>query len=199
MKKSFILYCDQYEPVRNLTEAQKSSLFDAIFKFHCGEDVTFKDKIAEMAFRFFLQTFQRDNDKYLKKCERLRNNAKSKSSRNAANRTEKEQIEGDSDSVSVSDSVSKYIVEILDYLNNKMGTKYKTTTKKTQTLITARIREKFTVEDFKAVIDTKYTDWFHKPEFQQYLRPETLFGTKFESYLNSSPTQPKIKKVYTGI
>jgi uncharacterized phage protein (TIGR02220 family) len=78
--------------------------------------------------------------------------------------------------------------EIIDYLNKKLGTEYKHTTKSTQEHIKARLNEKFTVEDFKTVIDNKYDDW-KGTEFEQYLRPTTLFGTKFENYLNSKTTR----------
>jgi uncharacterized phage protein (TIGR02220 family) len=73
---------------------------------------------------------------------------------------------------------------IIAYLNEKAGTNYKASTPKTQKLIGARIKEGFKLEDFKAVIDNKCNDWLNT-EWQQYLRPDTLFGTKFESYLNS--------------
>jgi uncharacterized phage protein (TIGR02220 family) len=74
--------------------------------------------------------------------------------------------------------------EIVNYLNEKAGTRYKPTSNKTQSLIKARFNEKFTLEDFKAVIDKKCAEWLNKPNMVQYLRPETLFGTKFEGYLN---------------
>jgi len=74
----------------------------------------------------------------------------------------------------------KYIV---DYLNMKAGTKYKASTPKTQSLIRARINEKFSVQDFEKVIANMVTKWKGTP-MEQYLRPETLFGTKFEGYLN---------------
>ncbi len=77
-----------------------------------------------------------------------------------------------------------YIVEIVEYLNNKLGTKYKSTTPKTKSMISARLKEGFTVDDFKTVIDNKYNDWFNDSNMNKYLRPETLFGTKFENYLN---------------
>lgn len=76
------------------------------------------------------------------------------------------------------------IIYIVDYLNEKAKTNYKTTTEKTKRLINARLNEKFTVEDFKTVIDNKVTEW-KGTDFEKYLRPETLFGTKFESYLNA--------------
>ncbi len=81
------------------------------------------------------------------------------------------------------DKNNTYIVEILDYLNKKINSSYKSSTKKTKDLIMARIKEGFTVEDFKTVIDKKSNEWIGT-EWEKYLRPSTLFGTKFESYLN---------------
>ena len=74
--------------------------------------------------------------------------------------------------------------EITSYLNEKAKTNYKPTTRKTIDLIKARINEGFSVDDFKIVIDKKCNDWLDDKEMSKYLRPETLFGTKFESYLN---------------
>src|SRR5690625_3476635 len=79
---------------------------------------------------------------------------------------------------------SKYIVEIINYLNDVAGRNYRTTTRKTRSLIRARMNEGFTVDDFKKVIDKKNEEWKDKPKMQKFIRPETLFGTKFESYLN---------------
>ena len=74
--------------------------------------------------------------------------------------------------------------EIIDYLNEKTGSQFRNTTKKTQTLIKARFAEGFNLDDFKKVIDTKATEWLNDSRMNKFLRPETLFGTKFESYLN---------------
>ena len=76
--------------------------------------------------------------------------------------------------------------DIINYLNNKINTNYKSSTAKTKSIINARIKEGFSLSDFKKVIDNKVSDWKDKPEMQIYLRPETLFGTKFESYLNEA-------------
>jgi predicted phage replisome organizer/uncharacterized phage protein (TIGR02220 family) len=75
-------------------------------------------------------------------------------------------------------------VEIVSYLNVKTSARYKAATPKTKDLIRARWREGFRVEDFKAVIDVKTKEWLKDKSMNKYLRPETLFGTKFESYLN---------------
>ena len=81
--------------------------------------------------------------------------------------------------------------EIIDYLNEKAETQYRASSKKTQSLIKARVNEGFTLDDFKTVIDKKTTEWKSDNKMNQYLRPETLFGTKFESYLNQKIVNPR--------
>lgn len=81
---------------------------------------------------------------------------------------------------------SSCIVEIVTYLNDVADKRYRHTTKKTQRLIKARMNEGFAVDDFKKVIDIKTKEWKNNKNMNQYLRPETLFGTKFESYLNQN-------------
>lgn len=89
---------------------------------------------------------------------------------------------------------------IVSYLNEKAGTKYKESTKKTRSSIKARFKEDFTVEDFKIVIDKKCAEWIGDAKMEKYLRPETLFGTKFESYLNAhvTPKEGKSNAKHVG-
>ena len=75
--------------------------------------------------------------------------------------------------------------EIIDYLNECTGQAYKSSSKQTQSIIDARIKEGNTIDDFKKVIAIKSKKWLNT-EYQDYLRPSTLFGGKFESYLNES-------------
>ena len=79
-------------------------------------------------------------------------------------------------------------ISIVSHLNARAGTKYKHTSGKTKTCIRARLAEGFTLDDFKTVIDKKCDEWLGDPKMEQYLRPETLFGTKFEGYLNQKNT-----------
>ena len=79
--------------------------------------------------------------------------------------------------------------EIIDYLNLKIDAHYKSTTQKTKDSIKARFNEGFTLDDFKKVIDKMTMEWKDNNKMKVYLRPETLFGTKFESYLNR-PMKP---------
>ena len=81
--------------------------------------------------------------------------------------------------------------EIVQYLNQKTGKNFKSTSKATQRHIKARFTDGFVLDDFKQVIDKKCSDWLRDQKMKEYLRPETLFGTKFESYLNSKTTTPK--------
>lgn len=74
--------------------------------------------------------------------------------------------------------------EIIDYLNEKCITRYRDTTAKTKSLIKARWNEGFRVDDFNRVVDIKTEQWLNNEDMQKFLRPETLFGTKFEGYLN---------------
>ena len=74
---------------------------------------------------------------------------------------------------------------VIDYLNKKASTNYRASTKNTQSFINARVKEGYTVEDFKKVIDSKSREWLGT-DFEKYLRPATLFGTKFENYLNEA-------------
>lgn len=79
---------------------------------------------------------------------------------------------------------------IVEYLNKKSGFNYKSSSQKTQRFIHARLEEGFTKEDFEQVIDSKVRDW-KNTSYEKYLRPETLFGTKFEGYLQSSKKNQK--------
>lgn len=78
---------------------------------------------------------------------------------------------------------SEAIKTIIDYLNSATDSSYRSTTKSNQKKINARLEEGFTVDDFKKVIDKKNAEW-KNTDMAKFLRPETLFGTKFEGYLN---------------
>lgn len=90
----------------------------------------------------------------------------------------------DTGNESSNESFKEQLSEIITYLNEKTESTFKASTKKTQSCIRARLSEGFTVEDFKTVIDKKCAEWLVDEKMSKYLRPETLFGTKFEGYLN---------------
>lgn len=86
----------------------------------------------------------------------------------------------------------KYIY-IVDFLNKKAGTEYRPSTPKTQSLIKKRMNEGFDVKDFEQVINNMCAEW-KGTDMEKYLRPETLFGNKFESYLNRKVAKKTIGK-----
>ncbi|MCY8002818.1 phage replisome organizer N-terminal domain-containing protein [Bacillus haynesii] len=92
---------------------------------------------------------------------------------------------------------------IIDLLNKVAGTKYRHTTAKTRSLIKARWNEGNRFDDFKHVILVKWEEW-RGSDMDKYLRPETLFGTKFENYRNQKPKggsriDPGTEDQYSGL
>jgi len=97
------------------------------------------------------------------------------------------------DKKNVDNTNDKNYVEIIDYLNLKTGSSYRYSTKSIREYINGRLREGYTVDDFKTVIDKKCLEW-EGTDQEQYLRPSTLFAPKhFAEYLN----QP-VKKAKKG-
>ncbi|MFU7515521.1 conserved phage C-terminal domain-containing protein [Clostridium sp. HCS.1] len=80
-------------------------------------------------------------------------------------------------------NIKDKVSSIINYLNSKVGVMYKASNTKTVNLVKARLKDGFTIEDFKTVIDKKVKAW-KGTIFEQYLTPFTLFGEKFEVYLN---------------
>ena len=87
---------------------------------------------------------------------------------------------------------------IVEYLNKKTGKAFRSNTSKTKKVINARLRERYTIDDFKNVIDVKCKDWLNDIEMSKFLRPETLFGTKFENYLNEVPVKKVVSEPVTN-
>ena len=105
-----------------------------------------------------------------------------------------------------SDSFIKYkaeVIEIISYLNDKLGTRYRPNSGAASKHIPSRLEEGFTVEDFKTIIDKKYDDW-HGTEWEKFLRPNTLFApSHFEDYLNQKtkykkPSEKIKREVWDG-
>ena len=88
--------------------------------------------------------------------------------------------------VSQHDDVDKSHIEIIEYLNIKTGSKFKPTTKPYIQAIRSRLKEGYTVDDFKTVIDKKCREW-KGTKLEKYLTPKTLFApSHFDTYLNSN-------------
>lgn len=91
--------------------------------------------------------------------------------------------------------------EIISYLNQVTNKNYKVT-QKWKDLIKARWNEGQRLEDFKKVINVKSSQWLNDSNMNKYLRPQTLFGNKFDDYLQEcrEPTKPKqMKNDFEGL
>lgn len=96
----------------------------------------------------------------------------------------KDRLGKDKEKHNVAQSMTVYpYAEVISYLNSKADTAFKDSSKDTRRHIKARCDDGFTLDDFKKVIDNKVAEW-KGTDMSAYLRPATLFGTKFEGYLN---------------
>ena len=123
-----------------------------------------------------IQSYENDTVEY----ERIRprtNDAKEKAKAKAKEKAKEKKIDNA--------LLAQAAAQIIGHLNEQTGANYRSESKATQTKIHARMAEGYTVEDFVAVIDKKCAEWLHDPKMRTYLHPETLFGSKFEGYLNA--------------
>lgn len=103
-------------------------------------------------------------------------------------------IEDDTKSKRCNSALSDLAKEVIDYLNEKCNTNYKNSANYIQKHISARMNDGYAdFDDYKHVIDMKYSQW-KNTAYEKYLRPQTLFGTKFDSYLNEYYMKNKINK-----
>lgn len=87
---------------------------------------------------------------------------------------------------SVSKEHKEIAIQVIEYLNNQAETTFSTKIGSNLELIAARLKEGYTLQDFKLVIDKKVKDW-KGTDWAKFLRPNTLFAkTKIENYLNSN-------------
>lgn len=89
--------------------------------------------------------------------------------------------------------------EIVGYLNERTGKQYRADSGKAKRAISARWREGYTLADFHRVVDNQLAAWGGDERMTAYLRPETLFGAKFDGYLNNSPPEKSlVNAAYTA-
>ena len=90
-------------------------------------------------------------------------------------------------------------IDIISYLNEKASKNFKPNTSATMKHIKARLLEGYKIDDFKKVIDIKVAKWKTDPKMSEYLRPETLFGNKFDGYLNEKIVTKEARSPYEQI
>lgn len=88
--------------------------------------------------------------------------------------------------IKTNDKALSMSAEVIDYLNKRIEGRFNHKTKATISLISARIKEGYSEDDFKDVIDYLAEDWLSDPKMSKYLRPSTMFSPKFNEYLSNS-------------
>jgi uncharacterized phage protein (TIGR02220 family) len=86
--------------------------------------------------------------------------------------------------------ISQKVTEVIEYLNLATGKKFSTTGNDNIKHVMKRFTEGYTLDNFKQVIDVKTAKW-KGTDMEDYLRPQTLFGGKFNAYLNELPNNGK--------
>lgn len=208
----FTIYKEYYELITLLTEREQQELLLAITKF-MFEDVepTLNDKqtkifnnlrrpLEKSKKRSKCGSITKSNENQEENETKTKENQKEIKTKSNENQKESESKThqdvnvivnvNDNVDVNVNKITLAEIKGIIEYLNIKSNSHYKYSTDKTQTLIKARIKDGFTLDDFKIVIDKKCEEWLGT-DFEKFLRPETLFSNKFEGYLNQKITAKK--------
>lgn len=192
-KKSFLLYADIISTVEKLPDDLAGKLFKLILQYVNDKNPNNPtDLLLEIAFEPIKQQLKRD----LKKWDAFKIKQSENGKLGGRPRKKKPKNPGLNFQSQKSLSVNVSVNDIILYLNQKCSTKYLSDTNSNKKHIVARLNENFTLEDFKKVIDKKFVDWGTDEKMRKYLRPETLFGSKFESYLNEIPSANPAKKVY---
>lgn len=206
----FTIYKEYYELITLLTEREQQELLLAITKF-MFEDIepTLNDKqtkifnnlrrpLEKSKKRSKCGSITKSNENQEENETKTKENQKEIKTKSNENQKENESKTHQDVNVNVNDNVDVNVNKItlaeikgiIEYLNIKSNSHYKYSTDKTQTLIKARIKDGFTLDDFKIVIDKKCEEWLGT-DFEKFLRPETLFSNKFEGYLNQKITAKK--------
>lgn len=219
-KRNFLLEKEQQEVFETLTDEEAGKLIKGIFRYLNTGDSGLTGMMNAI-FIPIKKSIDKNEENYKKTCERNRENIKKRWNKkyesipsdtsvyeNIPNDTNVyESVPKDTDTRHISyitnhnsylgkdkgviGEEEKPFKEIVEYLNKRTGASYKHTTTSTRQKISARLNEGYNLDDFIVVIDKKCVEWMNT-DMQKYLRPETLFGTKFESYLNQ-----KAKKITT--
>lgn len=215
-KESFIFYRSFHEGIQAIKDKTiKCDIYEAICNYCLYGKEPDKDSFSKAYLLVIKPTIDKTNARYSACVENGKKGGRPKKEKNLKkpkenqkqkneNLYEEEDVyveeENNNNILLVEDKKQKIVKEIINYMNELAGTSYKATTKKTQSLINARLKEGFSVDDFKDVIYFKYHEWYKNPvTFQNgvtsdiYFRPNTLFSNNFEGYLED------YRKKYTDV
>ena len=211
MKDNFLLKKSHKEVFEQLTDEEAGKLIKGIFQYATtGENKL--EGYLNIIFIPIKNEIDKNEERYIKVWERNKKNIekrwdtknttgksgipndtkntdnhnhihlenKSNSNRGMGEEEEKKETFKDTDDDGLLSEISKKVIE---HLNKIAGTNFRYTSKLNRSKINARLNEGYKLDDFIDVINKKHKEW-QGTEFERYLCPETLFGNKFEKYLN---------------
>lgn len=164
---------------------QKGILSENDMNFICKSDDSIRDKFIKIENGFYNKRLRDEAEKRANYCQ---SRSKNKQGKTLINK-EIKHIKKKQKTYDLHMEDENVIVNVIEYLNKTANKNFKTDSKNAIKFIKLRLGEKYTLEDFKKVIDNKCKDWLFEEKYNEYLRPETLFGNKFESYLNKKVRQ----------
>jgi uncharacterized phage protein (TIGR02220 family) len=171
-----------------------------------GEDVIpFNDPLLDYVLQDSIRRYESALKYCISKSENGKKGGRPKSKTKAKQKLNKSEIKANekliesetkanekhSETYVIRNTNTEYVIEILKYLNEKTGSHFGETKNNVQ-LITARLNDGYTVEDFKKVIDKKVKAWKSASKMCKFLKPSTLFApSHFDDYLNEPEERPK--------
>ena len=187
-----------YEEVRRITATLSNEQMGKVIRraldaYYGGESVADDDGMVQLATTMLLEQAGR-YDKYR---EQQRSNAQKPNRDGEPSAAKVSQVQpkaAQADGVRPSDppnpipnpSNSIMCSKAVDLLNTLSGSSFRADTKSTQRLIAARENEGYSLADIEMVIRHQCELWGKDEKMRKYLRPETLFGNKFEAYLSDA-------------
>lgn len=172
-KKEDYISLSQFQKALNISKTRASQVINSL---QLKKILTVKENINGLTKKYIFNKYLNEWDIPLRKSVTVKEKRKNRSS------ILKEPLRK---SVTTKEKTKETITkEIVEYLNIKTGKNFRPTTRVTKEKISARIDEGFTLDDMKKVVDIKILKWKGDSKMDDYLRPETLFGSKMESYLN---------------
>lgn len=208
IRDSFIFYRSFFECLTCFDDQTRLAVYDALTQYALNGIEPELSGSAKGIFKLIKPQIDANNRRFENgmKGGRPKNQTETKQ-KPKENQTKTEVKPNVNVNVNVNDNVKNNIVgkpdyeseikQIVDYLNQKSQSSFKPKTDTTRKSIIARLKEGYTVDDFKRVIDAKVKDWSDS-SMREYLRPQTLFRpANFEAYLNEA-NRPEVKKSKKG-
>lgn len=197
-RDTMIVYRSFYEAIKELSFEDQGRVWNAVFEYGLNFNELELSGISKTIFKLMKPNIEANIKRY-------RNGSKAKSEQEASENEASGKQNGSKTEAKEDQSVSKVEANkdkdkdenkdkeissiserVIFELNLVSGSSYRHNSGKTLSAIRARVNEGWTVEDLIAVVFDRAAAWKNDPKMSDYLRPETLFGSKFESYLQAA-------------